>query len=200
MKQQCYLAIDLGAESGRVMAGLWNGKSLRLEEVHRFPNGPVEIGGSLRWDVLRLWAEIQNGLAMAGRTYGKSIRSVGVDTWGVDFVLLSKSSEMLGHPFHYRDARTRGMMQRAFKRVSREDIFKATGLQFMELNTLYQLLALKQTNPEMLEAADCLLMMPDYLHWCLSGRRVAEFTEATTTQFFEPVRKDWSYGLLRRFG
>src|SRR5438874_12061098 len=109
MKQQCYLAIDLGAESGRVMAGLWNGKRLRLEEAHRFPNGPVEIGGTLRWDVLRLWSEIQRGLASAARTHHKTVRSVGVDAWGVDFVLLSKSSEMLGHPFHYRDARTRGM-------------------------------------------------------------------------------------------
>src|SRR5258706_4851102 len=103
MKQQCYLAIDLGAESGRLMAGLWNGERLRLEEVHRFPNGPVAIGGSLRWDVLRLWSEVQHGLALAARTYGKAVRSVGVDTWGGDFVLLSKSFEMLGHPHHYRD-------------------------------------------------------------------------------------------------
>src|SRR5437868_8544835 len=99
------------------MAGLWDGKSMQLKELRRFPNGPVEIGGSLRWDVLRLWSEIQHGLALAGRTYGKSVRSVGVDTWGVDFVLLSKSSEILGHPHHYRDARTRGMMAKAFQRV-----------------------------------------------------------------------------------
>jgi rhamnulokinase len=190
----------MGAESGRLMAGLWNGKRLRLEEVHRFPNGPVEIGGSLRWDVLRLWSEIQHGLALAGRTYGKAVRSVGVDTWGVDFVLLSKSSEMLGHPHHYRDARTSGMMAKAFQRVPRAEIFAATGLQFMELNTLYQLLALQKNNPELLAAADCLLMMPDYFHWCLSGRRVAEFTEATTSQFFNPVRNTWATGLIKRFG
>jgi rhamnulokinase len=200
MKTQCYLAVDLGAESGRVMAGLWNGKRLRLQEIHRFPNGPVEIGGTLRWDVLKLWCEIQHGLGLAARSYGKAVRSVGVDTWGVDFVLLSKTSEMLGHPYHYRDARTRGMMERAFKRVPRAEIFAATGLQFMELNTLYQLLALQEKSPEILAAADCLLMMPDYLHWCLSGIRAAEFSDATTTQFFSPVKNTWAQSLLKKFG
>src|SRR6058998_3281372 len=131
MKEQCYLGVDLGAESGRVMAGLWNGKRIRLEELHRFPNGPVEIGGTLRWDVLRLWSEIQNGLAAAGKKYGTAVRSVGVDTWGVDFVLLSKGNELVCQPYHYRDSRTRGMMKRALGRVSREEIFAASGLQFM---------------------------------------------------------------------
>src|SRR5947207_11416678 len=144
MKEQCYLGIDLGAESGRVMAGLWNGKVMRLEELHRFANGPVEIAGTLRWDVLRLWSEIQHGLTIANRLHGNSIRSVGVDTWGVDFVLLSKENELLGHPFHYRDSRTQGMLRTAFARVSRKKIFAATGLQFMEINTLYQLLALQK--------------------------------------------------------
>src|SRR5438552_3999416 len=200
MKQECYLGVDLGAESGRVMAGLWNGKVMRLQEIHRFPNGPVEIAGTLRWDVLRLWSEIQHGLGLAARSYGKAVRSVGVDTWGVDFVLLSKTSELLGHPYHYRDARTRGIMERAFKRVPRAEIFAATGLQFMELNTLYQLLALQEKSPEILAAADCLLMMPDYFHWCLSGVRAAEFSEATTTQFFSPVKNTWAQTLLKKFG
>jgi len=128
MSEQCYLGVDLGAESGRVMAGLWNGRRMRLEELHRFANGPIEIAGSLRWDVLRLWSEIQQGLSIAARKYGKRVKSVGVDTWGVDFVLLSKSNELLGQPFHYRDSRTVGVMKRAFKRVSRADIFSATGL------------------------------------------------------------------------
>jgi len=199
MKQQCYLGVDLGAESGRVMAGLWNGKRLRLEELHRFQNGPVEIAGTLRWDVLRLWSEIQQGLASAARSHGKSVRSVGVDTWGVDFVLLSNENEMLGLPFHYRDGRTHGVMQAALALVPREEVFAATGLQFMEINTLYQLLALKKNNPSLLAAADCLLMMPDFFHWCLSGQRVAEFTDATTTQFFHPTRRAWSWELLERF-
>jgi rhamnulokinase len=199
MKTQCYLGVDLGAESGRVMAGLWDGKRIRIEELHRFPNGPVELGGTLRWDVLRLWAEIQHGLALAARKHGKSVKSVGVDTWGVDHVLLSKSNELLAQPFHYRDARTNGVMARAFRRVPREKIFAATGLQFMEINTLYQLLAWQKNNPEILAAADCLLMMPDFFHWCLSGARVAEFTDATTTQFFHPTKRTWSYDLLKRF-
>src|SRR5438552_10266768 len=99
MKEQCYLGVDLGAESGRVMAGLWDGKKMRLEELHRFPNGAVEIAGTLRWDVLRLWQEIQNGLTLAAKKFGNQIVSVGVDTWGVDFVLLSKNGEMLGLPY-----------------------------------------------------------------------------------------------------
>jgi rhamnulokinase len=200
MKPQCYLGVDLGAESGRVMAGLWDGKRLRIEELHRFPNGPVEIGGTLRWDVLRLWAEIQHGLALAARKFGKSVKSVAVDTWGVDHVLLSKSNELLAHPFHYRDARTNGIMARAFRRVPREKIFAATGLQFMEINTLYQLLSLQKDHPEILAAADCLLMMPDFFHWCLSGAKVAEFTNATTTQFFHPTKRTWSSELLKKFG
>ncbi len=199
MAEQVYLAVDLGAESGRVMAGLWDGSQLRLEPVHRFPNEPVEMGNGLHWDVARLWLEIQNGLTAAARTYGQRIVSVGVDTWGVDFVLLSKSSELLGQPYHYRDRRTRGMMEAAFARMPRADIFAATGLQFMELNTLYQLLALQKNSPELLAEADCLLMMPDYLHWCLSGVRVSEFTIATTSQLFHPAKGAWSRELLERF-
>ena len=199
MRERCYLGVDLGAESGRVMAGLWNGKRIRLEELHRFANGPVEVGGTLRWDVLRLWFEIQTGLSVAARRYGKAVRSIGVDTWGVDFALLSKNNELLGQPFHYRDARTRGVMERAFRQVRRADIFAATGLQFLPFNTLYQLLALQKSEPELLGMADCLLMMPDYFHWCLSGVRAAEFTDATTTQFFDPSNSAWSRKLLRRF-
>ena len=123
--KQIYLGIDLGAESGRVIAGLWNGKSLRLEELYRFPNGPVPLAGTLRWDVLRLLAESQNGLALAGKKYGRNIVSVGADTWGVDFVLLSKNGELLGQPYHYRDARTNGMMEKAFKKVPRSGNFRA---------------------------------------------------------------------------
>lgn len=200
MSNQVYLGADLGAESGRVMAGVWDGKRMTLEEVHRFPNEPVEIGDSFRWDVARLWREIQTGLGLAGKKFGKQIVSVGVDTWGVDHVLLSKSSEILGLPFHYRDKRTRGMLQKALGKVSREEIFANSGLQFMEINTLYQLLALQRDHPELLAAADCLLMMPDFLHWCLSGARVAEFTDATTTQFFHPTKRTWSVELLQKFG
>jgi len=195
-----YLAIDLGAESGRVVAGLWNGKTIRLEEIHRFPNGPVYLGDSLRWDVVRVWAEIQNGRSLAARKYGKGIVSVGADTWGVDYVLLSRSNEMLGQPFAYRDARTNGMMEKAFRKVPRTKIFAQTGLQFMQFNTLYQLLAHQQACPEMLEKADALLLMPDFIHWALCGARVVEFTNGTTTQCMHPLTRNWATGLLKRFG
>jgi rhamnulokinase len=198
-KHQCFIGVDLGAESGRVMAGLWDGRRIRLEELHRFPNGGVEIADSLRWDALRLWSDIQQGLSAAARRYPKRIRSVGVDTWGVDFALLSARGELLGQPYHYRDKRTQGVMKWALSKVPRQKIFAATGLQFMEINTLYQLLALKQQRPELLEAADCLLMMPDFFHWCLCGAKVAEFTIATTTQFLDAKRRTWSSGLLKQF-
>src|SRR5579859_2702051 len=200
MNQQVYLAIDLGAESGRVMAGLWNGKTITVQEIHRFPNGPVQIASTLRWDVLRLWQEIQTGLSLAGRRYGKRIVSVGADTWGVDFVLLNRQGEMLGQPFHYRDARTNGMMGRAFRKVSRRQIFAQTGLQFMQLNTLFQLLALKQSTPQLLEQADCLLFMPDFVHWALCGSRVAEFTIGSTSQCMNPLTRNWASGLLKQLG
>jgi rhamnulokinase len=200
MPNRVYLAIDLGAESGRVVAGLWNGKTIRLEELHRFPNGPVYLGDSLRWDVVRLWAEIQNGLGMAAKKYGKEVVSVGADTWGVDYVLLNGCDEMLGQPFAYRDARTNGMMEKAFKKVPRKEIFAQTGLQFMQFNTLFQLLAHKRSCPGMLEAADVLLMIPDFIHWALCGSRVVEFTDGSTTQCIHPLTRNWATGLLKKFG
>jgi rhamnulokinase len=174
MAEKVYLAVDLGAESGRVMAGIWNGNKLRLEEINRFPNGGVYLGQTFRWDVIRLWAEIQNGLALANKKFGKKIVSVGADTWGVDFVLLNKQDEILGQPYHYRDARTRGALERTFKKVPRSEIFAQTGSQFMELNSLYQLLAWKDQSPAILDAADTLLFMPDFFHWAMCGAKKVE--------------------------
>ena len=200
MPKKVYLAVDLGAESGRVIAGIWNGKTIRLEEVHRFPNGPIMLGESIRWDVLRLWGEIQNGLCLAGKKYGRSIVSVGVDTWGVDFVLLNRQGEILGQPYHYRDHRTSGMMKRAFRKVGRPEIFAQSGVQFMELNSLYQLLAWQKHSPEILAATDALLFIPDFFHWCLCGVKRAEFTVASTSQFVHPIKRDWSLPLLKQLG
>ncbi|MCH7989627.1 MAG: rhamnulokinase, partial [Planctomycetes bacterium] len=199
MSEQCYLGIDLGAESGRVVAGLYDGTSVKLQELHRFANGPVSVGGTLRWDVLRLWSEIQTGLAKAADEFGDSIASVGVDTWGVDFVLLSKTDEILCQPYHYRDSRTQGMLAAALARVPKQEIFTQTGLQFMEINTLYQLLAMQQTDASIMELAETMLLMPDFIHWCLCGSRVVEFTNATTTQCFHPTQRDWAFELLRKF-
>ena len=182
------------------MAGIWNGKTLRLDELYRFANGPVALGETIRWDVLRLWAEIQTGLALAGKKYGKKIVSVGADTWGVDFVLLNRQDEILGQPYHYRDARTRGALERTFKKIPRAEIFAQSGLQFMELNSLYQLLAWKERSPAILAAADTLLFMPDFIHWCLCGAKKVEFTIASTSQFLHPVKRNWSLPLLKKLG
>jgi rhamnulokinase len=200
MTQRCFLGVDLGAESGRVMAGLFDGRQIRIEQVHRFPNAAVSVGNTLRWDVLRLWSEIQDGLAKGAATYGDRVVSVGVDTWGVDYVLLTRTGEMLGQPYHYRDSRTEGILAQAFSRVPKREIFGQTGLQFMEFNTLFQLLAFQKTNADLLALADRLLMMPDYFHWCLSGSRVVERTNATTTQCFHPTAGQWAFDLLRKFG
>lgn len=199
MSKQVYLGVDLGAESGRVMAGLFDGTTLELDELHRFGNGPVNMAGTLRWNVVGLWQEIVAGLRVAADRYGDQVVSVGVDTWGVDYVLLSKKNELLGIPYNYRDPRTDGLMNAAFTRVPQAEIFAQTGLQFMEINTLYQLLAMQKEHPFVLELADRMLMMPDYFHWLLCGSRVAEFTNATTSQCFHPTEHDWAYDLLRKF-
>jgi rhamnulokinase len=199
MSERVFLGIDLGAESGRVVASRFDGGRLQLEELHRFPNGPIEVAGSWRWDVLRLWAEIRSGLSAAAR-FGTAVASVGVDGWGVDYVLLSKSGELLGQAFHYRDPRTEGVLDRAVRTVPRSAIFAATGIQFLPFNTLYQLLAAQERSPELLRVADRLLLVPDFFHWCLCGSTAIEFTNATTTQFFNPITRSWALELLDRFG
>ena len=200
MTERVYLAIDLGAESGRVIAGRLQDGRVSLDEIHRFPNGPVTVAGTRRWDVLRLWSDILEGLSLAARQFGDAIVSVGVDTWGVDYVLLSKQNEILGQPYNYRDPRTHGVMEFAFTKVSRQQIFRHTGLQFMEINTLYQLLSMRQNDPELLAQADRFLMMPDFFHWLLCGSKVVEFTNATTSQCFDPRQRDWAKDMLNTFG
>ena len=198
--RQIYLGIDLGAASGRIVAGVWDGRVMALDELHRFPNGPVYLADSMRWDVLQIWSEIQNGLAIAGKKYGQKIVSVGADTWGSDHVLLTRNNEIVGQPFHYRDARTEGMMKKAFRKMPRDAIFARTGIQFQPFNTLFQLLALQEQSPELLAQADCLLLMPDFIHWCLCGSRAAEFTNATTTQCLNPLNRKWAGDLLKKMG
>ena len=200
MNEKIYLAVDCGAESGRVMAGRWGGAKMRLEEIHRFPTGITPIGDTKRWDIARIWGEVERGLGMAAKRFGYAIVSVGADTWGVDYVLLDKAGELIEQPWNYRDARTRGMMEKVKARVSHEEIFAASGAQFMEINTLYQLLASQERDPAVLASADRFLMIPDYLHFKLCGARTGEFTNATTTQFFHPTKKTWSVDLLAKLG
>jgi len=198
MAQKTYLAVDLGASSGRHVAGRYDGRTMALEEVYRFDNGPVAAGGHLYWDLLAQWQHVCQGLRAAQARYGAHVASVGVDTWGVDFGLLGRGDELLGNPYHYRDARTGGMLEKAQAIVPREEIFEATGVQFMQLNTLYQLLAMRLARSPVLEAAESLLMMPDLFHWLLTGVKANEMTDATTTQFYDPRRKTWAKSLLER--
>ncbi len=195
-----YLAIDLGASGGRHLAGQFDGRTLTLESIYRFDNGPVEIAGTLFWNLPALWNHLRSGLKAAAAVLGDAVESIGVDTWGVDFALLGRDDTLLGNPVCYRDARTDGVMDAAFEQISRDEIFRQTGLQFMQFNTLYQLFAMKRRNSPLLDVAESFLMMPDLFHWLLSGEKSNEFTNATTTQFFDPVRGDWARSLLESFG
>ena len=192
-----YLAIDLGAESGRAVVGRFDGSSLALSTLHRFPNGPVRALGRMHWDVLRLHSEIKASLSRYRQEVGSELTGIGVDTWGVDFALLGRDDGLLSNPRHYRDPRTEGMLAEAFQRVPREDIFAATGAQFMEINSLYQLLAMKLHGDPVLDSAQALLMMPDLFNFWLTGVKVCEFSAATTTQFYDPRARDWARPLLK---
>lgn len=195
-----YLAVDLGASSGRVVAGRFDGKRLNLEEVHRFANGGTYLGNRLYWDVLDQWTQIQEGLRAAGKRYGDHVRSLGVDTWGVDFGLLGRGDELLANPRHYRDQHTNGIFEKAFDIVSRNDIYERTGLQFMSFNTLFQLLAMKQARSAPLENAESMLLMPDLFHWMMTGEKVNEATDASTTQMLDPRTGEWATDLISEFG
>lgn len=199
MASEAYLAVDLGASSGRHLAGLFDGGKLRLEEVYRFENGGVDLAGGLVWDLPRLWSDIRAGLRIAGDRWGDQIAGVGVDTWGVDFGLLGRGDQLLGNPVHYRDARTNGILDKAFARVPREEIFRHTGLQFMQFNTLYQLVAMRLGGSPLLDVAETLLMMPDLFHWLLTGEKCNEMTIASTTQFYNPASGGWASDLLDSF-
>lgn len=198
MQKQNYLGVDLGAESGRVMVAAFDGRQVSLTQAHRFATGGIRIADTMRWDLLHFWKEIQHGLrAAAASAGGEDTVSVGVDTWGVDYVLLGKNDEMLGLPWHYRDSRNVGMLGEVTKRVSRADVFRQTGIQFIEINSLYQLTADRLAGG-LLDQAKKFLMVPDFFHWCLSGTAVGEFTNATTSQCFDPTTRDWARPLLQQ--
>jgi rhamnulokinase len=200
MTQTHYLAIDLGAESGRAILGTFDGARLALAELHRFPNIPVRLHDGLHWDVLRLWHEIKEAVRLAARQHGPALASVGLDTWGVDFALLDRAGALIGNPYHYRDDRTDGMMDAAFQRVPREQIFEQTGIQFLQINALYQLLSMALDGSPALESAATFLTIPDLFNYWLSGEAVCEFTNATTTQCYDPRQGDWAAPLLAALG
>jgi len=198
-----YLAFDLGAESGRAVLGTLAGGKLTMEEIHRFPNVPAPVAGHTHWDILRLLNEIIKGMRKCAASGARQLAGIGIDTWGVDFGLLDSSGELILTPYQYRDKRTEGMYEEAFKRVPREEIFEKTGIQFMEINTLYQLLSMALAKAPVLELADKFLMIADLLNFFLCGSKVGEFSNATTTQFYNPrlgADGGWDLDLLERLG
>jgi rhamnulokinase len=194
-----FLAFDLGAESGRGILGLFDGQRLRLEVVHRFPNGPVATLDTMHWDVLRLYSEMVQSLRLCAGQYG-AVDGIGVDTWGVDFALLGRGNTLLGNPRHYRDPHTEGVVDSAFARVPRADIYRQTGLQFMRFNTLYQLLALQRDRSPLLDIAETLLLIPDLFNFFFTGVKVNEYTDASTSQMIDPTSRGWAYDLIQKFG
>jgi rhamnulokinase len=195
---QQFIGIDLGGESGRVVQGSFDGRKIQLQEKHRFATGGIEIDSTLRWDVQRFWNEIEAGLSIAAKEKHEIV-SVGVDTWGVDYALLDANDQLLEPPYHYRDLRNVGMLEKVFGKIPRAEVFKKTGIQFMEINTLCQLLA-QQEADDSLQQAQHMLTIADYFHWCLCGSKSIEFTFATTTQCFDPSSRNWATGLLDRLG
>lgn len=191
-----FLAVDLGASSGRVVEGTWDGKGLALREVHRFRNGPVQTGAKLTTDAEGLWREVREGF----RTAGGAPAAIGVDTWGVDFGLLDAGGRLLGPPVHYRDQRTNGMMSRVFERVPKGEVFRTTGIQFMQINTLYQLYSMVESGDAGLRDATTLLLTPDLFHYWMTGEKVAEYTIASTTQMLHARERRWADGLLAALG
>jgi rhamnulokinase len=182
------------------MLGTIADNGLRVEELHRFPNEPVRLPTGLYWDMLRLFHEILKGLTVAGRTRKLVVDGIGLDTWGVDFGLLGSDGALIDNPRHYRDARNNGMLEKLFAVVPRDEVFRETGIQFMQINTLYQLYAAKVAGSAALGTAETFLMIPDLLNYWLTGVKKAEVTIASTSQFYNPSRKQWAVELLQRLG
>ena len=192
------LAFDFGASSGRAIIGCFDGGKITLEEVHRFSNDPVSVGGTVYWDVLRLFHEIKQGIIKARMAGG--FDSIGIDTWGVDFGLIDAEGRLMENPIHYRDTRTAGLVEDSFKTMPKEKLYGITGIQFMELNTLFQLISLKKYRPWMLDRADKMLFMPDLFAYMLTGKMCAEYSIASTSQLIDLETRSWSKEILDAFG
>lgn len=194
-----YLALDLGAETGRAILVQLAKDHTELAELHRFVNTPVPLPTGLYWDTLRLFHEICEGIR-AGNNVSKHLDGIGIDTWGVDFGLLGADGALIENPRHYRDARTHGVPEEVFKTIPRAEIFQQTGIQFMELNSLFQLYAVHRDSPQMLGLASKLLFMPDLFNYFLTGALCSERTIASTSQFYSPVKKRFATDMLRKLG
>lgn len=197
--EKYYLAVDIGASSGRHMLASMKDGKMQLEEVYRFPNGMDNKNGTLCWDVDRLITEIKNGLKKC-KEIGKIPVSMGIDTWGVDYVLLDKDDHILGDTVGYRDSRTEGMDEEVYEVIPQDDLYARTGIQKQIFNTIYQLMSVKESHPEYLEQAETILMIPDYFNFLLTGVKMNEYTEATTGQLISPKTNDWDYELIDMLG
>ncbi|MGB6688371.1 MAG: rhamnulokinase family protein [Terracidiphilus sp.] len=195
-----FVAVDLGASSGRVMDCRWDGARFELQELHRFPNAGVRVGESLHWDALRIWSEIQAGLMKFRALRNEIPAGIGVDAWGVDYALLDDRDRLLGNPYHYRDARTKGMPEKLSSAISGRDLFQATGVQTMEINTAFQLAGMVATQDGQLLSAQTLLMIPDFFAFLLCGAKNVEFTEATTTELYNLRARRWSRETMSALG
>lgn len=197
-KEKRVLAIDLGASSGRAILGIFDGKNITLEEVHRFANEPVSINGTLFWDTLRLLHDIKQGILKAKIKGG--FDSIGIDTWGVDFGLIDDEGYLVENPVHYRDIRTKGLVEESFGLIPKEEFYGTTGIQFMELNTAFQLYSLKKQRPHLLERADKMLLTPDLFNYMLTGIKSTEYSIASTTQLLDANKRDWAWDIIDRLG
>lgn len=192
------LSFDFGASSGRAMLAEYSDGKINMQEIHRFSNDTVIVNGTMYWDILRLFFEIKTGITKAVNSGG--FDAIGIDTWGVDYGLIDKRGKLIGNPVHYRDTRTEGMLEETFKTVSQDEIYSRTGIQCMRINTLYQLMYLKNHEPEQLKNAEKMLMIPDLFAYMLTGEIKEEATIASTSNLFDPYKKDWDRELIKKLG
>jgi rhamnulokinase len=194
------LAFDYGASSGRAILGIYDGSTLKLEEMHRFANEPVIIRNSFHWDLPRLYHEMKQGIQKCVSSGFKDISCIGIDTWGVDFGLIDKRGDLLGIPYHYRDSRTDGIIDEVCSMIPRREIYNTTGNQFEQFNSLFQLMAMKKANSPLLDIADKMLFMPDLMNYFLTGEKYCEYTIASTSQMLDAKKRDWAIDMLSRLG
>jgi len=195
-KAKKYIAVDLGAESGRVMLGSVSADKLVLEEIHRFSNGPIEGNGTLRWDFNKLLSEVKTGIGKAAKHEGSNISGIGVDSWGVDFGLLDADGKLIEKPYHYRDSRTDGMLEKAFEIMGKREIYESTGIQFMQLNSLYQVLAMRLANSDVLAKTKQLIFIGDLFSYYLCGEAFGEYSLASTSQMMDMKTGQWSKAIF----
>jgi len=195
-----FLAFDFGAESGRAILGILDKGKICLEEIHRFPNKQIDISGHIQWDLSYLFGELKKGLVTAAQKGHGELLGLGVDTWGVDFGLVGKDDRVLENPYAYRDKRTEGMMDKAFQRISREEMYACTGIQFMQFNSVFQVLSVVESESSLLDKIETLLFMPDLFNFLLTGQKFSEYTIASTSQLLNAKKRNWEPGIFEKLG